>query len=363
MLDLPRAGIAAAAAVAPLNMTAAVPLIPLVNRLNLNLDFTTTPIFLPSFFTLCAVYPLLAPGFATPRQRAWILTTLASAVMTIASLPFVADYLFRAGGGVAQVQLRQGAAAAVNRFFQAYLAADMIVGALYYRSQIGFLTGWVHHAVYLCITETAIRFTWAHIFCFGACMELPTLLLGLGTLRPRLRSDALFALTFLATRILLHLVLLAAYARDPATRVPAGVLGAVFPLHAMWFSGCVKGFVRRWRAQRASSSASASRASTSASSPESTTTKKHPLAADIYPDARSLARHAQPPHVARLRAWPWTALALDQPPAAFIARRLPIRLKRPLRPRARAMARRMSASLLAALPSREVVLDYVMGVR
>ncbi|KAJ7670062.1 hypothetical protein DFH06DRAFT_1372759, partial [Mycena polygramma] len=154
----------------------------------------------------CAAYPALAPHLPTERQRAWVLTTLASAFMTLASLPFVADYFLH--GGVAGVQARAGLAGAVNRFFQAYLVADMLLGALCYRAQINFLTGWVHHVVYVGITELAIRRGWAHVFCLCAVMELPTFLLGLSTLLPRLRSNVLFALAFFATRIVFHVVLL-----------------------------------------------------------------------------------------------------------------------------------------------------------
>ncbi|KAJ7875040.1 hypothetical protein B0H13DRAFT_2668990 [Mycena leptocephala] len=57
------------------------------------------------------------------------------------------------------------------------------------------LTGWMHHVVYIGITETAIRRGWARVFC------LPPFLLSLSTLFPRTRSNTLFALTFIATRI------------------------------------------------------------------------------------------------------------------------------------------------------------------
>ncbi|KAJ7810456.1 hypothetical protein B0H14DRAFT_1487294 [Mycena olivaceomarginata] len=119
--------------------------------------------------------------------------------MTTSSIPFVADYVWR--GGVQGVQGREGISEAVNRFFQAYITADMLVGFLCYRSQIGFLTGWVHHVVYIEITEVAVRCGWAYIFCLAAIMELPTFLLGAPTLLPALRSNALFALTFFAARI------------------------------------------------------------------------------------------------------------------------------------------------------------------
>ncbi|KAJ7017632.1 hypothetical protein C8F04DRAFT_1332941 [Mycena alexandri] len=377
MLDVPQAGRAAAA----LNIT--------------------TPVFFPAFLTLCAAYPVFAGAFSTARQRAWILTTIASAIMTLASLPFVHDYALalRAGGGVEEVQLRTDAAVAVNRFFQAYLAADMFIGGLYYRAQIGFLTGWVHHAVYLCITEIAIRLAWAHIFCFAACMELPTLLLGLATLLPALRSNALFALTFLATRIVFHIVLMLSYASTPATRVPAGILAMVFPLHAMWFVGCVKGFVKRFKASRNPSKTSTSTIAVSTTIETKTTSARHPLAPDIYPDARSLARHAhiaspQPPpwavtlRLRRLRArvdgwassysqfeppgwlptsragaWPWIKRAMRHSNTWRPQR--PIPMLRAVNVRPRVMVRRMSATLVRALaasvPSREVVLEYVLG--
>ncbi|KAJ7778957.1 hypothetical protein B0H16DRAFT_1500597 [Mycena metata] len=346
----------------------------LVNLSDFTLSLSTTPVFLPAFLTLCASYPAISPFFPSTRQRAWILTTIASAVMTLASLPFVRDYTLalRAGGGVADVQLRTPAAVAVNR--------DMFMGGMYYRDQIGVLAGWMHHTVYVGITEIAIRSAWAHIFCFAACMELPTLflLLGLATLLPPLRSNALFALTFLLTRILLHLVLHLSYAAAPATRVPAGILALVFPLHMMWFAGCVRGFVRRFKKGVAAKAAA-----------------RHPLAPDVYPDARSLARHSAltssnssstipPPEwggvTLRLRRLRARRLPYGPPgwlPShsfthrlAFLSRALrhSNNVWRPQRPilravRPRVMVRRMSASLIKALalPSREVVLDYVLG--
>ncbi|KAJ6564301.1 hypothetical protein B0H19DRAFT_1140766, partial [Mycena capillaripes] len=68
---------------------------------------------------------------------------------------------------------------------------------LYYRAQIGFLTGCVHHVVCIGIVEIAAD--------RGAyLLFLPTLLLGASTLHPLLRSNTLFALILLATYILFH---------------------------------------------------------------------------------------------------------------------------------------------------------------
>ncbi|KAJ6452113.1 hypothetical protein C8R45DRAFT_1223669 [Mycena sanguinolenta] len=207
--------------------------------------------FLPALLLLLSSYPLLYPSFPALRQRAWILTAVASFVMTSASVPYVWDYLTR--GGVESVTPRPWAVD-VNRFFQAYLTADMLCGFLSYRSQIGLLTGWIHHLVYILITEVAIRASWAHLFCLAAVMELPTFILGLSTLVPRWRSNVLFAVTFGATRIAFHLVLLYGLAMVRELRTPATILALVFPLHAMWFRGCIAGFVRRHMARVAARS-------------------------------------------------------------------------------------------------------------
>jgi hypothetical protein len=186
--------------------------------LSSNVNITTlsaTPIYLLALIFLATSYPALAPAFPKTRQRAWILTTIAAAVMTFASLPFVLDYVKR--GGVGGVLPRTDVAIAVNRFFQvptvsppppetgpksylsnlhsihpsihciyyicaeslthffhlqAYLTADLAVGFLFYRAQVGFLTGWVHHVVYIGIVEVAVRGGWARVFCLAGVMEV-----------------------------------------------------------------------------------------------------------------------------------------------------------------------------------------------
>ena len=72
------------------------------------------------------------------------------------------------------------------------------------------------------------------------------------TLHPGLRSNILFAVAFFLTRILFHIILGVSYFlhdnRTQATGgsyIPSLLLATIFPLHAMWFYGCIKGFLRR----------------------------------------------------------------------------------------------------------------------
>ncbi|KAJ4469892.1 hypothetical protein J3R30DRAFT_1522572 [Lentinula aciculospora] len=240
--------------------------------------------FLSFFLAFILVYHILArPScFTSAKQVAWIITTTASFVMTIASLPFVWDY-FAGRGDVKRVRAFPELAVTANRFFQAYLLADLLMGAVYYRSQLNLFTGWVHHVLYIGIVEYAVRQQWAHVFCLAACMEFPTFVLGLATLFPRLRSNLFFAVSFFLTRIVFHIIICIAYFLPnnrpfvPSTLVtfsaatsssvtssssitaavaptgsvaPAILLMCVFPLHASWFLGCLRGFKKRAQLKR-----------------------------------------------------------------------------------------------------------------
>jgi len=129
---------------------------------------------------------------------------------------------------------------------------DLALGAVYYRSQIGLLTGWIHHSLYIMIVEYAIRRSWTHIFCLCAAMEIPTFFLGFMTLHPEFRNNTVFGVAFFLTRILFHIVLgISYFLRDNRTLATGGsympslLLASIFPLHGMWFYNCLKGFFRR----------------------------------------------------------------------------------------------------------------------
>lgn len=138
----------------------------------------------------------------------------------------------------------------INRFFQAYLVADLLMGVIYYRRKVNLLTGWIHHSIYILVVEYACRMGWSHLFSLSSVMEVPTFILAIASLNPRFRSDVIFALSFFATRIILHLFLCASMvvSRHDVTNDsygPGVIMACIFPLHAFWFYGCLKGFAKR----------------------------------------------------------------------------------------------------------------------
>jgi hypothetical protein len=78
--------------------------------------------FVPALLAFCAIYHLLAPLFTTPKQLSWILTTVASAIMTLVSIPFMWDYVL-SGGDVKRVRTLSTLTYTTTRFFQAYLVS------------------------------------------------------------------------------------------------------------------------------------------------------------------------------------------------------------------------------------------------
>jgi hypothetical protein len=78
--------------------------------------------FLISLLALATFYHILAPLFPTVKQKSWILTAFTSAVMSLASLPFLWDYLV-GGCSVKNVRMSSTFTVIIVRYFQAHLAA------------------------------------------------------------------------------------------------------------------------------------------------------------------------------------------------------------------------------------------------
>ncbi|KAF8980585.1 hypothetical protein BDQ17DRAFT_1195688, partial [Cyathus striatus] len=201
-----------------------------------------------SLLILLLTFHLLSPRYPTPKQTSWIVTTFSSLIMSLASIPFIYTYLHNGVEHIHEVypQLAWGAA----RFFQGYLLSDLALGVVFYRSQVSFVEGWMHHLVYICIVQVALGRGWAGVFCLGAFMEIPTFILGISILHPNLRNNILFATAFFAIRIMFHLVLTFSYFQRGnreavGSYVPAAVLACIFPIHAWWFYNCILGFLRR----------------------------------------------------------------------------------------------------------------------
>ncbi|KAG2095888.1 uncharacterized protein F5147DRAFT_717459 [Suillus discolor] len=215
---------------------------------DVSIEDAIPPAFLYSLLALTVAYHIFAPLCSTVKQQSWILTTISSAAMSLSSLPLFFLYASSRGDlrGIRSTLWTES----TGRFFQAYLVTDLLMGVIYYRSKVNLLTGWIHHTIYIFIVEYACRQSWSHLFALCGVMEIPTFLLAIASLNPRFRSDVVFAMSFLATRIVLHVFLCVSMiaSRHHVTNDSYGpglIMACIFPLHAFWFYGSLKGFVKR----------------------------------------------------------------------------------------------------------------------
>ncbi|KAN0063336.1 hypothetical protein ACQY0O_004502 [Thecaphora frezii] len=192
------------------------------------------------------------------KKRCWVLTTMASAVMCLASLPYLAD-LATSGFDLHQLRPRtKTVAEPLAAYFVAYLVSDLALGSIYYRSMINFASGWVHHTAYVCLFSWWAHRGWVHLAAAGAIFELPTLVMGAASIHPPLRSNTAFTLTFFATRIFYHLTLVLASITEYGRHAPGidGSWGPVvsmivtYPMHVYWGYKCILSIRRRMRKRK-----------------------------------------------------------------------------------------------------------------
>ena len=130
--------------------------------------------------------------------------------------------------------------------FLSFLIMDVGLGVFQYAKHFHVLEGWVHHAVYAGFLAKIYLQGMSSVFAPFTVEELPTLILGLGTIDSRLRTDNGFGLTFFLTRILWHF-----FGVYNACTAPAGHpirkeawFGVVsMALHLHWFAKWIRKYL------------------------------------------------------------------------------------------------------------------------
>lgn len=184
---------------------------------------------------------LLCESIRSRRQRAWILTFFASAVMTIGSLPTLFSFLFNSRFNLSNHPTQYiDIDVYLCCFFMAYLIMDLFIGMIHYRDQIYLLSGWIHHLSYSVLMIFLIKKNLTTSFVMLGIMELPTFVLSVGHIWKSLRNDMLFGLLFFSTRIIYHGAMLYQFYRNYPVEGPWWLIVAgVYPLHIYWFNGWI----------------------------------------------------------------------------------------------------------------------------
>ncbi|KAI8614719.1 hypothetical protein BC830DRAFT_359968 [Chytriomyces sp. MP71] len=213
-----------------------------------------------SLLGFCVFQAVFYAGFvslfpaSTVKQRGWLLTALNSFVSTAVSIPYLFSWF--AGEGRLPEQDFQSWTVPTTvfcAFFMSYLIGDLVLGTLFYPSQMNWGTGYFHHTMYLVLLPLAMMSDIAGNFTLMCILELPTLLLALAQINKSLRHDYVFGASYFLTRILLHVYAIYEFwIGYPGSFINRAIPIAIFPLHAMWFRQWCRQQLRLRRKMRVS---------------------------------------------------------------------------------------------------------------
>ncbi|CAO3632805.1 unnamed protein product [Cunninghamella echinulata] len=189
------------------------------------------------------------------KQISWLLTLASSVVCTIVSLPYYYRF-YSSGWDMQLLGMESTIHTCLVCFFMTYLILDLTLGSIYYKSRITIATGWIHHSIYIVILFWLMRCKSTSFFTVNAILELPTVILALGSMKASWRCDVLFACSFFALRLVYHAFMILAVKQYHRIESLWLVATLVFPLHIYWFYGIVQLQVKRIRAHFKSKSIS-----------------------------------------------------------------------------------------------------------
>lgn len=186
------------------------------------------------------------------KKLSYCISVMSSATMTmlgfyyyLVKVPTLNNFFFFGGLDEDRFHQRDNFGCALCTMFGVVLVCDLAFGIIFYPKQMDFLTAYFHHSLYIYFMYFAITGDgyffhskpWTSCFLFFLPAELPTFLLGLGTIVPKFRNDLLFGITFFCTRIVMHIYLLT-YSYMSQTAPIVLIFGVLTLLmHLQWFYG------------------------------------------------------------------------------------------------------------------------------
>jgi hypothetical protein len=186
------------------------------------------------------------------KKRAWVITTVSAGLCTLASVytcsqaPVSWDFRVRPA-----LMGETNLSRFIVHYFRAQAVLDLALGVIFYRSQLHPLTSWLHHIAYLLLCNWMLDTHSCLVFTICCLEELPTFLLGVGTLNKDWRMDMPFGISYGILRVTLHTFLF----YHVMTYTGPGVRGEVpderiytmrfnfvltWCLHTHWFYGWVQ---------------------------------------------------------------------------------------------------------------------------
>jgi len=179
------------------------------------------------------------------KKRAWIITTFSAGFCFLVSIyacneaPINWDFRLRA-----VLMGETSLSRFIVHFFRAQAVLDLVLGVIFYRGELNFLTSIVHHTAYFLLCNWMLAHSCSLMFIICCLEELPTMLLGVGHINKKWRQDMPFGITYGILRVALHSFLCFTVMTYPVPDDRLGVIrfnfGLTWFLHTHWFWGWVQ---------------------------------------------------------------------------------------------------------------------------
>lgn len=185
---------------------------------------------------IALVYKALEQNVATEKGRAWIVMLISSAVLSAFGTYYVARAFIWQLWNEEHIYGEDLVSRVVLLFFLSSNLMDLTLGLYHYPKYLDPFSTIAHHIFYVAFISVLLAHHYSRGFVLCFFMEIPTFVLALGSIWRSHRSDAIFGITFMLTRLFYNVWLAyKLYCISPAGtiwRVCCGVLC----LHLFWFS-------------------------------------------------------------------------------------------------------------------------------
>lgn len=194
--------------------------------------------------------------FKTEKQRAYVIAVL-NAIISIVIGVYVCHVELGWDFSKGDWMLKETVASRFSvRFFRAVQVLDVVLGLVFYPSQLYILTTWIHHTAYTLLCNWMLQRDVSILFAICLIEEVPTLIMSLGRLANSLRSDLGFGATYCVLRIALHTFLcynvFTIETEDDRIAIVRFNFALTWCLHVNWFVAWIQQQIRLWKQNRSS---------------------------------------------------------------------------------------------------------------
>ena len=192
------------------------------------------------------------------RARSWLIQILISSTMSIVSFPF----FLKSINNFEDVMYRETALyRRYTLFFVIASYMDLFIGSIEYPDYLDLFSGWFHHLLFIYFISYGFHYAICGSFVILTISEVPSFILALGTIVPKLRSDYLFGSSFFVLRILYIAWCLHMHWRlAPYSYITLSTF-ASFLMNCFWFMKWVRGMLHKVAVKQVIKSASSYRLS------------------------------------------------------------------------------------------------------